>query len=82
MPESTKIPAPDIGGNIRRAREAVGISLRAMARHIGVKPQVWCDTELGRRRPKADEVWRAAHRLGVPVGMLFMAVDSAARKAA
>lgn len=55
------------GGNLRELREKNGISLRVLAKKIGVSAAFLSDIELGRRFPSDDRIEMLAKEIGVTV---------------
>lgn len=53
------------GGNLRELREKKGISLRVLAKKIGVSAAFLSDIELGRRFPSDDRIEMLAAEIGV-----------------
>ena len=54
------------GATVREIREAAGISLREVARHLGWTPAYVSDIELGRRNPpgRVTQIWAWADAIG------------------
>jgi Zn-dependent peptidase ImmA (M78 family)/DNA-binding XRE family transcriptional regulator len=63
-PESTGV---DIGAAIRRHREAVGMTVIQLARHLGVSRNTVANYEGGRTEPSASELVRLADALGCTI---------------
>jgi len=55
------------GSYLRQIREEKCISLRELAKKIGVSGAFLSDIELGRRLPSADKIELLAKEIGVPV---------------
>lgn len=55
------------GTFLRQVREQKGISLRELAKKIGVSGAFLSDIELGRRFPAPDKIELLAKEIGVPV---------------
>jgi transcriptional regulator with XRE-family HTH domain len=55
------------GSYLRQIREAKSISLRELAKKIGVSGAFLSDIELGRRFPSADKIELLAKEIGIPV---------------
>ncbi len=55
------------GGNLRELREKKGISLRVLAKKIGVSAAFLSDIELGRRFPSDERIEMLAAEIGVSV---------------
>jgi transcriptional regulator with XRE-family HTH domain len=76
--KSAKNASSQLGSRLRRAREAKGMTLRAMARAIGVSPGLVSQIELGTVTPSVGTLYNMASQLGIVLDDLF--VDSTARK--
>lgn len=63
-PESAGV---DIGAAIRRHREAVGMTVVQLARHLGVSRNTLANYEGGRTEPTASELVRLADALGCSI---------------
>ena len=55
------------GAKLREEREKRNISLRELAKKIGVSGAFLSDIELGRRFPSADNIELLAKEIGIPV---------------
>lgn len=55
------------GSFLRKIREEKNISLRELAKKIGVSGAFLSDIELGRRFPAADKIELLAKEIGIPV---------------
>ena len=55
------------GSKLREEREKANISLRELAKRIGVSGAFLSDIELGRRFPSQDKVELLAKEIGIPV---------------
>lgn len=55
-----------LGERLRELREQQDISVRELARKLGVSPPFWSDVELGRRHPSDEVLGKAAKLLGTP----------------
>lgn len=55
------------GTYLRRIREERNISLRELAKKIGVSGAFLSDIELGRRFPSSDKIEALAREIGIPV---------------
>lgn len=60
-----------LGRALGRYREAAGLSLSDCARKVGVVKSVMHNWESGERTPKAPNLQRLAHVLGIPFEDLF-----------
>jgi transcriptional regulator with XRE-family HTH domain/mannose-6-phosphate isomerase-like protein (cupin superfamily) len=59
-------PSPDeLGQRLRTAREAHGISLRALAKRIDVSPSFISQVELGRAKPSVATLYALVTELGI-----------------
>ncbi len=63
------------GSNVRRAREAQGISLRRFAMVVGLDKTYLSEVERGMRSPTLDTMDRIARGLGTTVAVLLAAPD-------
>lgn len=70
-PDEQEIAA-QIGLNVRRAREAAGLTLRALAAQLGVTHSAIAHMEAGRRAVSAAFVVRVALALSVHPAALFV----------
>lgn len=61
----------DIGGHIRKIREAKGIDAQDVAQAIGVLKSTYSTMELGDRKIRAEEIPPIAKALGVSIADLF-----------
>ena len=62
-----------MGDRLRRARTARGISLRSMARRVGVSPSLISQVETGRAKPSVNTLYALANELGISLDeLLFM----------
>jgi transcriptional regulator with XRE-family HTH domain len=60
-----------VGGNIRRARKAAGVTQRALADAIGYERAQMCRVEKGKAAIAVTRFLRLAARLGVPAVSLL-----------
>lgn len=69
-------PEPEfasMGGRLRRARTSRGISLRTMAKRLGVSPSLISQVETGRAKPSVSTLYALANELGISLDeLLFM----------
>ena len=63
--------ASKVGGRLRREREKRGISLRELARRVGVSPSLVSQIELDRVNPSVSTLYALATELGVTMGDVF-----------
>jgi transcriptional regulator with XRE-family HTH domain len=71
MPEERAPNASVIGGRLRDLRAARELSLRQLARLIGVSPSLLSQVENGKVTPSVDTLYLLASALGVPVAAFF-----------
>ncbi|MGW0567406.1 helix-turn-helix domain-containing protein [Streptomyces tauricus] len=69
---------PPVGARIRRARTAKGMSLRALAREIGVSASLVSQIETGKSQPSVSTLYTITTALAIPVESLFDAEDDPA----
>jgi transcriptional regulator with XRE-family HTH domain len=62
---------PPVGARIRRARTARGMSLRALAREIGVSASLISQIETGKSQPSVSTLYAITTALSIPVESLF-----------
>ena len=60
-----------VGRNIRKAREAKGLSLRAFSASIGIDYANLCNIEIGKANPKVSTVLHIGNALGIKPQDLF-----------
>jgi transcriptional regulator with XRE-family HTH domain len=60
-----------VGENVRRLREAAGLTQAALAERMGVDRAYVSGLELGQRNPTIITLWHAANALGVKMRRLF-----------
>jgi transcriptional regulator with XRE-family HTH domain len=70
--------APPVGARIRQARLARGMSLRALAREVGVSASLISQIETGKTRPSVSTLYAITTALAISVESLFDAGESAA----
>jgi len=61
-----------VGRNLRRAREAAGISCETLALSVHASADDLTDIELDRSRPDADLLFNLARVLGVSLSSIFI----------
>jgi transcriptional regulator with XRE-family HTH domain/uncharacterized cupin superfamily protein len=61
----------DLGPNIRARRLEHGLSLRELARRVGVSASALSQIEIGRSRPSVDTLYELARQLGVTPDEIF-----------
>jgi len=81
MPEKESF-ARFLGANLRRHREARGLTQRELARRARVHPSEVSMVERGLRIPRADTTFRLAGALVVPFEDLFWGIEWAAPSSA
>ncbi|MFE7273578.1 helix-turn-helix domain-containing protein [Streptomyces sp. NPDC057623] len=70
--------APPVGARIRHARLARGMSLRALAREVGVSASLVSQIETGKTQPSVSTLYAITTALAISVESLFDAGESAA----
>jgi transcriptional regulator with XRE-family HTH domain len=68
----------DVPRRLRAERERRGISLRELARRLGISPSAISQIETGRARPSVATLWAIVTELGMSLDDLFAAEDWAA----
>src|SRR3954453_16510266 len=63
--------ASKVGGRLRATRERQGISLRELARRIGVSPSLVSQIELDRVNPSVSTLYALVTELGVTMSDVF-----------
>lgn len=66
---------PPVGARIRRARLAQGVSLRALAREIGVSASLVSQIETGKSQPSVSTLYAITTALSISVESLFDAYE-------
>jgi transcriptional regulator with XRE-family HTH domain len=66
---------PDLGARIRAAREEAGLSVRGLARQIGVSPSLLSQVERGLAQPSVATLWALVTELGLSLDGLFAAAE-------
>jgi transcriptional regulator with XRE-family HTH domain len=61
----------DMGDRLREARQARGLSLRALAEQLGVSPSLISQVETGRARPSVSTLYAIASTLGISLDELL-----------
>lgn len=69
--EATGSGATQLQGNLKRLRQAQGLSLAALAQKAGVGKSTIFNLEQGRGNPAVDTLWSLARALRVPIGALL-----------
>jgi transcriptional regulator with XRE-family HTH domain len=66
-----------MGDRLRRARIARGLTLRTMAKRLGVSPSLISQVETGRAKPSVSTLYALANELGISLDeLLFMDAPS------
>jgi transcriptional regulator with XRE-family HTH domain len=73
------VVVPPVGARIRQARTARGISLRGLAREIGVSASLISQIETGKSQPSVSTLYAITTALSIPVESLFDADSDTAR---
>lgn len=60
-----------IGGRLRQARQARGLSLRRLAEVLGVSPSLISQVETGRAKPSVNTLYALATELGISLDVLL-----------
>src|SRR5437764_15080148 len=71
-----------IGPRLRQAREHKNMSLRGLARYVGVSPSLVSQIERGRVMPSVGTLYAITTELGLVVDDLFTGVKSKSRERA
>jgi transcriptional regulator with XRE-family HTH domain/quercetin dioxygenase-like cupin family protein len=72
----------DVGPRLRAHRERRGLSLRELARRLGVSPSAISQIETGKSRPSVSTLYSIVSELGMSLDELFGAPKSAQQAAA
>ena len=70
------------GDTIRRERHRQHMSMRELARRVGVTPSHLSKIERGLANPSVGTLWTVSDELGVPVSTMFAEAEEAAGGAA
>ena len=65
-----------VGGQIRRERQNQGLSLRALARKVGVSASMLSQVENERTRPSVSTIYAIATELGLSIDALLSDGDA------
>src|SRR5215468_7319323 len=80
-PAPTHLPAPDepshIGPRLRAQREQLGLSLRELARRIGVSASLISQIERDKVNPSVSTLYALVRELGLGMGDLFSTSEPA-----
>src|SRR3954453_1366689 len=63
--------ASKVGGRLRATRERQGVSLRELARRVGVSPSLVSQIELDRVNPSVSTLYALVTELGMTRGAVF-----------
>src|SRR3954468_22041487 len=63
--------ASKVGGRLRATRESLGISLRELARRVGVSPSLVSQIELDRVNPSVSTLYSLVTELGMTMSDVF-----------
>lgn len=63
----------DIGASLRSVRESRGVSLRELARRVGISASAISQIETGRSRPSVETLYGIVQELGIALDDLFPA---------
>jgi transcriptional regulator with XRE-family HTH domain len=74
-PEGGGAPALDLGGRLRAERLRQGISLREMARRLGISPSALSQIETGKAQPSVSKLFDIVNLLGLSVDGLLAGGD-------
>lgn len=69
------MPTTNMGERIRAERERQGISLRALARDVGVSPSMISQIETGKSRPSVSTLYAITTALGLPMQDVFVNLE-------
>src|ERR671910_64088 len=72
-------PAENLGGRLRQARLQANLSLREVARQLGVSASFVSQLENGKSQPSVATLYSLARLLGVSIDRLFDEQERAAR---
>jgi len=70
-PAAFGIASKGLGSRLRLARERNGMSLRELARRVGVSPSLVSQIELGRVKPSVGTLYSMSNELGLLLDELF-----------
>ena len=70
-PSRRRAPAADLGARVRAEREAAGVSLRGLAKRLGVSPSLLSQIERGLAQPSVGTLWAIVTELGLSLDALF-----------
>lgn len=70
-PSRRRAPAAELGARIRAEREAAGVSVRGLAKRLGVSPSLLSQIERGLAQPSVGTLWAIVTELGLSLDALF-----------
>jgi transcriptional regulator with XRE-family HTH domain len=68
-------PPGDLGAQLRAGRERAGLSVRELARRIGVSASLLSQVERGLAQPSVGTLWAVVTELGLSLDSLFAGPD-------
>jgi transcriptional regulator with XRE-family HTH domain len=71
-------PPGDLGAQLRAGRERAGLSVRELARRIGVSASLLSQVERGLAQPSVGTLWAVVTALGLSLDSLFATADQRA----
>ena len=77
---ASRARASNIGPRLRQAREHKNMSVRGLARYVGVSPSLVSQIERGRVMPSVGTLYSIANELGLVVDDLFTGAQPRSRK--
>jgi transcriptional regulator with XRE-family HTH domain len=72
-PPRRRAPAVELGARVRAEREAAGVSVRGLARRLGVSASLLSQIERGLAQPSVGTLWAIVTELGLSLDELFAA---------
>jgi transcriptional regulator with XRE-family HTH domain len=82
LPPRRRAPAIDLGARVRAEREAAGVSVRGLAKRLGVSPSLVSQIERGLAQPSVGTLWAIVTELGLSLDALFAAESDDAERPA
>jgi len=79
-PPSRTAVSKDLGQRLRVAREKNNMTVRGLARYVGVSPSLVSQIERGRVMPSVGTLYTMANQLGLVVDDLFRGTDRPSRR--
>jgi transcriptional regulator with XRE-family HTH domain len=61
----------DVGGRLRAERSSRGMSLRSLAKAVGISPSALSQIETGRSKPSVETLYALVSELGISLDALF-----------